>query len=103
MILKGLLLTEQGISILQFKNKALLQGGEDDLDALLKNFELQDKKAKEIVVVSNTDPPTPRLFATFTPVPGPVLVHFSVCSPSFDSQISTHCNNINESCERAVR
>ncbi|CAL8469827.1 g9369 [Coccomyxa elongata] len=48
-----------------------LEGGEDDLDALLKSFELQDKKAKEIIVVSNADPPSPRLFATFTPVPGP--------------------------------
>ncbi len=43
---------------------------------MLKSFELQDKKAKEIIVVSNADPPSPRLFATFTPVPGPVQIQF---------------------------
>lgn len=50
----------------------IMQGGEDDLDALLKQFEIQDRKAKEIVIVSNADSPTARLFASFTPVPGPV-------------------------------
>lgn len=49
-----------------------MQGGEDDIDALLKQFELKDKKAKEIVVLSNADPPSARLFASFTPVPGAV-------------------------------
>ncbi|EIE25653.1 galactose oxidase [Coccomyxa subellipsoidea C-169] len=46
-----------------------IEGGEDDLDALLKQFELNDKKSKEIVVLSNAEPPSPRLFASFTPVP----------------------------------
>lgn len=51
-----------------------MQGGEDDLDALLKQFELKDKKSKEIVVLSNAEPPLPRLFASFTPVPSAVLI-----------------------------
>lgn len=53
-------------------SSCIMQGGEDDLDALLKQFEIQDRKAKEIVIVSNADSPTARLFASFTPVPGPV-------------------------------
>ena len=50
-----------------------MQGGEDDLDALLKQFELKDKKANEIVVLSNAEPPSARLFASFTAVPGSVF------------------------------
>ena len=48
------------------------QGGEDDLDALLKHFELADKRKKEVVVEQLPGNPSARLFASFTPVPGPV-------------------------------
>ena len=59
-----------------------MQGGEDDLDALLKRFQLQDKKAKEIEIQHNADPPSARLFANFTPIPGAVSSSntFSCCS-----------------------
>ena len=47
----------------------LLQGGEDDLDALLAKFQLQDEQQSRVQVVELERPPSPRLFATFTPVP----------------------------------
>lgn len=49
-----------------------MQGGEDDLDALLKQFELKDKKRDEVVVTDLPGSPSARLFASFTPVPGAV-------------------------------
>lgn len=52
-----------------------MQGGEDDLDALLKRFQLQDKKAKEVEIQHNADPPSARLFANCTPIPGAVSTH----------------------------
>ena len=59
-----------------------MQGGEDDLDALLKRFQLQDRKAKEVEIQHNADPPSARLFANFTPIPGAV----SSCYPDLDVQ-----------------
>ncbi len=56
-----------------------MQGGEDDLDALLKRFQLQDKKAKEIEIQHNADPPSARLFANFTPIPGAVSYSSTLC------------------------
>ena len=57
----------------------LIQGGEDDLDALLKHFQLQDKKAKAIEIHKNADPPSARLFANFTPIHGAVSTLYSCC------------------------
>ena len=45
------------------------QGGEDDLDALLARFKLQDAASTEVQIIECSRPPSPRLFATFTPVP----------------------------------
>lgn len=45
------------------------QGGEDDLDALLAHFELSDKRQKEVQVLGEAPPPSPRVFATWTAVP----------------------------------
>ena len=60
-----------------------VQGGEDDLDALLKQFKLQDKIAKAIEVQHNVDQPSARLFASFTPIPGAVSSHMPIwCSQS---------------------
>ena len=59
-----------------------MQGGEDDLDALLKHFQLQDKKAKAIEIHQSADPPSARLFANFTPIPGAVsTLHSCCCCP----------------------
>ena len=46
-----------------------VQGGEDDLDALLARFKLQDAVSTETQILECSRPPSPRLFATFTPVP----------------------------------
>ena len=60
-----------------------MQGGEDDLDALLKQFKLQDKKAKAVEVQHNIDQPSARLFASFTPIPGAVSADIPIwCSQS---------------------
>ena len=45
------------------------QGGEDDLDALLAHFQLSDKRQKEVQVLGEAPPPSPRVFATWTAVP----------------------------------
>ena len=42
------------------------QGGEDDLDALLAQFQLSDKRQTAVQVVDEAPPPSPRVFATFT-------------------------------------
>ncbi|KAK9845440.1 hypothetical protein WJX81_006475 [Elliptochloris bilobata] len=44
-------------------------GGEDDLDALLAQFQLSDKLQKEVQVLSEAPAPSPRVFASFTPIP----------------------------------
>ena len=46
-----------------------VQGGEDDLDALLAKFKLEDERQSQVQVHELERPPPPRLFATFTPVP----------------------------------
>ncbi len=51
------------------------QGGEDDLDALLAHFQLSDKRQKQVQVLGEAPPPSPRVFATWTAAPSQVR-HF---------------------------
>lgn len=53
------------------------KGGEDDIDALLAQFKLQDEEANRIIVEENCDPPTARVYASFTPL---VSYSSSICS-----------------------
>lgn len=53
-----------------------LQGGEDDLDALLAKFALEDKQRNEPQVEHDAPPPSARVYASFTPVnPAQVRAH----------------------------
>ena len=45
------------------------QGGEDDIDALLAKFKLQDERHARVEVVEDCPPPSPRVYASFTPIP----------------------------------
>ena len=44
------------------------KGGDDDIDALLEQFKLQDEAAKKVVIEEDCDPPTARVYASFTPL-----------------------------------
>ena len=46
----------------------VLQGGEDDLDALLAKFALEDKMQSSVEVVDDSAPPSARVYSSFTPV-----------------------------------
>lgn len=45
-----------------------MQGGEDDLDALLAQFKLQDQAANQITLKDNAKAPPARVHASFTPI-----------------------------------
>ena len=64
----GLSATQSATRINRSLTELSLQGGEDDLDALLAKFKLQDEQQK-LHTVELERPPSPRLFATFTPIP----------------------------------
>ncbi len=49
-----------------------VQGGEDDIDALLAQFKLKDAQAEEVGVLEGRAP-SPRVYASFIPLPS--LVH----------------------------
>lgn len=44
------------------------QGGEDDLDALLAKFVLEDKIQTEAAIEDKSMPPSARVYSSFTPV-----------------------------------
>ena len=46
----------------------VLQGGEDDLEALLAKFALEDKLQSAVEVQDDTAPPSARVYSSFTPV-----------------------------------
>lgn len=46
-----------------------LQGGEDDIDSLLAKFKLQDERHAGVEVKEGAPAPTPRVYASFTPIP----------------------------------
>eukprot|EP00210_Caulerpa_lentillifera_P003021 g2884.t1 len=56
-----------------------LQEDEEDLDALLQKFKFEDKKRTEVIIEDNSDPPSVRVHATYTPIPHEVtqFSHFS--------------------------
>jgi hypothetical protein len=43
------------------------QGGEDDLDALLAKFKLEDAERNTVKVEEGVPPPSPRVYASFVP------------------------------------
>lgn len=43
-----------------------MQGGEDDLDALLAKFALEDKQKDTVQALEDEQPPSARVFASFT-------------------------------------
>ena len=43
-------------------------GGEDDIDALLAQFKLEDEAKVTVCVEDNCTPPTPRVYASFLPL-----------------------------------
>jgi hypothetical protein len=47
-------------------------GGEDDIDALLARFRLQDELHTRVEVQEDCAAPSPRVYATFTPIPSQV-------------------------------
>jgi hypothetical protein len=49
-----------------------LEGDEDDLDALLAKFALEDKKKKAVTVETDCAPPSARVAASFVPYVTPV-------------------------------
>jgi hypothetical protein len=49
-----------------------LQGGEDDIDALLAQFKLQDEASTTVRVEDNCRPPSPRVYASFLPMVSPL-------------------------------
>ncbi len=44
-------------------------GGEDDIDALLAQFKLEDQAHTRVEVQEECAPPSPRVYASFTPLP----------------------------------
>jgi hypothetical protein len=46
-----------------------VQGGEDDIDALLAGFALEDKARRSVTVEEGCAPPTPRVYSSFVPIP----------------------------------
>lgn len=46
-----------------------LQGGEDDIDALLAKFKLQDERHSAVSIKENCAAPSPRVYASLTPIP----------------------------------
>ena len=48
---------------------AALQGGEDDIDAVLAKFKLDDERHTRVEVKENCPAPSPRVYASFTPIP----------------------------------
>lgn len=50
-------------------NRCCLQGGEDDIDALLAKFKLQDERHSAVSIKENCAAPSPRVYASFTPIP----------------------------------
>jgi hypothetical protein len=62
-----------------------LQGGEDDIDSLLAKFKLQDERQGSVQVQEDCPPPSPRVYASFTPIPSqartpPMSSQGSLCS-----------------------
>lgn len=52
---------------LNFRTK--MQGGDDDVDALLSQFNLEEKAKSAAQIRENADPPSARTYASFTPHP----------------------------------
>ena len=53
-----------------------MQGGDDDVDALLSQFNLEEKAKNTAQVKENADPPSARVYASFTPHPTLVSLPF---------------------------
>ena len=60
-----------------------LQGGEDDLDALLAQFKLEEGTRNQVTIQQQSEPPSPRLFASMTAVSGQVSsIRLVICRQS---------------------
>lgn len=46
-----------------------LQEDEEDIDALLHKFKLEDKSRTEVITNDQSDPPSVRVHASYTPIP----------------------------------
>ena len=46
-----------------------MQGGDDDVDALLSQFNLEEKAKNAAQIKENADPPSSRVYASFTAHP----------------------------------
>ena len=55
----------------------MLQGGDDDVDALLNQFNLEEKAKSTAQIRENADPPSARVYASFTAHPTSVSVTLS--------------------------
>lgn len=53
-----------------------MQGGEDDIDALLAQFKLQDDAQTAVKVVDNCRPPSPRVYCSFQPMNDKEIIMF---------------------------
>ena len=56
-----------------------LAGDEDDIDALLAKFALEDKQRKEVRVEADCGPPSARVNASFVPYVTPVRFRDDLC------------------------
>lgn len=52
------------------------QGGEDDIDTLLAAFKLKDEKQHKVEVHEDCASPSPRVYASFTPIPSQARRHW---------------------------
>lgn len=55
-----------------------MQGGEDDLDALLAKFALEDKLQATPIAENSATAPSARVYSSFTPVTPNQVVHISL-------------------------
>ena len=60
--------TEQNANKQERRLERQAQGGEDDLDSLLARFKLDDQQRSAVRVEEDCAPPTPRVYASFTPI-----------------------------------
>ena len=64
-----------------------LQGGEDDIDSLLAKFKLQDERQGSVEVQEDCPPPSPRVYASFTPIPSQASTPACACNTRLCSHL----------------
>lgn len=51
-------------------------GGEDDIDALLAQFKIEDESASSVTIEENCNPPSPRVYSSFHPLNDKEIIMF---------------------------